>query len=80
MLVGMAAALAVSLSMRARAVAGVAVSLVWGLLAASEGAFVGGTLLAVANYVVGVSMGVSVRHVVTTIATATGLVRRRHAG
>ena len=57
-------------------VIGVLVSLGWGLVVASEGAFVGGTLLAIPNYLVGVLMGLSVRHLVTSTAR---LGQRRHA-
>jgi hypothetical protein len=45
------------------------------LVVASEGAFVGGTLLAIPNYLVGVLMGLSVRHLGTSTAR---LGQRRH--
>lgn len=57
-------------------VMGVLVSIGWGLVVASEGALVGGTLLAVPNYLVGVLVGLSVRHLVTSVAR---LGQRRHA-
>lgn len=75
-LVGLVVALAVGPRLGALAGGGVVASLMWGLAVARLGAFVGGALLAVPNYVVGVLMGLSVRYVVATIATATDVVRR----
>jgi hypothetical protein len=81
-LVGLVTALAAGKRSRLLqlAVVGAVAGVSWGLLVGSEGAFVGGTLLAVPNYAVGVLMGLSVRHLVTSIATATRSVRRRPVG
>lgn len=59
------------------AVVGVAAALGWGLLVADQGAFIGGALVAIPNYIVGVLMGLSIRHVVSVTAH---VVRNLHRG
>ena len=47
-------------------VVGLLAAVGWGLLVASEGAFVGGALLAVPNYAFGAAVGVGIRYLISS--------------
>lgn len=74
--VGLVAALTIGARghLKPLVIIGVVVSLGWGLAVASDSAFVGGSLLAFPNYVIGVLLGLGVRR----LAISTDRLRQRH--